>query len=151
VDKPQADKALGLAQQVERAVLWILLAALLLVAVLATIQMLVDVVGVSLTVEGLIFLSPDELFFIFEAVFLVLIALELLETVLVYLRENVFHVEAVVLVALTAVARKIIVLNLDSYEWGAVAALGLLIGMLAGGYYLLRRAQDSPEERESRA
>jgi len=134
------DEALSTARRIERAVLWVLLAALLLVAVLAAGQMLIDIIGVSVTLEGSIFLSPDELFFIFEAVFLVLIALELLETVLVYLKENVFHVEAVVLVALTAVARKIIVLNLDKYEWGAVAALGLLIAALAGGYWVLRRA-----------
>jgi len=137
----RSTKALRVAHRVERTVLWVLLGSLLLVAILATAQMLVDIIGVSLTLEGNIFLSADEVFFIFEAVFLVLIALELLETVLVYLKENVFHVEAVVLVALTAIARKIIVLSLDKYDWGAVAALGLLVAALAGGYYVLRRTK----------
>ena len=136
------------ASLIEHGVLWILLGLLLVVAVLATIQLAVDIVGVLLTREGWIVLSADELFFVFEAFFLVLIALELLETVRVYIERNRIAVEIIILVAITAVARKIIVLNVEKYDPVTVIGLAALVIALTGGYFLIRRTMSMPREEE---
>jgi len=70
----------------------------------------------------------------------VLIALELIETVEVYFRNHSIHVEIVVLVAIIALARKIIILDLTKYNALTLFALGFLILVLGVTYYLVKRA-----------
>jgi uncharacterized membrane protein (DUF373 family) len=70
----------------------------------------------------------------------VLIALELIETVEVYFRQNSIHVEIVVLVAIIALARKVILLDLNQYGPMILLALGFLIIALGATYFLVRRA-----------
>jgi uncharacterized membrane protein (DUF373 family) len=70
----------------------------------------------------------------------VLIALELIETVEVYFRSHSIHVEIVVLVAIIALARKIIILDLTKYNALTLFALGFLILVLGITYYLVKRA-----------
>jgi uncharacterized membrane protein (DUF373 family) len=70
----------------------------------------------------------------------VLIALELLDSVRTYAREHHFHVETVVSVAVIAVARKVIVLDLHSLESFTVLALAAVVAAVCGGYYLVRKS-----------
>lgn len=73
----------------------------------------------------------------------VLIALELIETVEVYFHEHAIHVEAVVLVAIIAIARKVILLDPAKYSPLLLMGLGLLVIALGATYYLVRRAGQS--------
>jgi len=73
----------------------------------------------------------------------VLIALELIETVEVYFRSHSIHVEIVVLVAIIALARKIIILDLTKYTPMVLFALGFLILVLGITYYLVKQASRS--------
>ncbi len=59
----------------------------------------------------------------------VLIALEILENITAYLKKHVVQVELVIVTSLTAVARKIIILNLK--EVSGVSLIGLAIAILA--------------------
>jgi uncharacterized membrane protein (DUF373 family) len=59
----------------------------------------------------------------------VLIALEILENITAYLRKHVVQVELVIVTSLTAVARKIIILDLK--EVSGVSLIGLAIAILA--------------------
>jgi len=59
----------------------------------------------------------------------VLIALEILENITAYLRKHVVQVELVIVTSLTAVARKIIILDLK--EITGVTLIGLAIAILA--------------------
>lgn len=59
----------------------------------------------------------------------VLIALEILENITAYLRKHVVQVELVIVTSLTAVARKIIILDLDKIT--GVSLIGLAIAILA--------------------
>jgi len=70
----------------------------------------------------------------------VLIALELIETVEVYFRSHSIHVEIVVLVAIIALARKVIILDLTKYTPLTLFALGFLVLVLGVTYYLVKRA-----------
>jgi uncharacterized membrane protein (DUF373 family) len=86
-------------------------------------------------------LEVDELLEIFGFFLLILIGVELLETIKAYLRDNVIHVEIVLEVALIAVARKVIVLDLSKYDGLGVLAIAALIIALAGAFSLERRAR----------
>jgi uncharacterized membrane protein (DUF373 family) len=75
----------------------------------------------------------------------VLIALELIETVEVYFRHHAIHVEIVVLVAIIALARKVILLDLGRYSPLTLLALASLIMALGATYFLVRKAAPRDE------
>jgi uncharacterized membrane protein (DUF373 family) len=67
-----------------------------------------------------------------------LIALELLENITVYLKKHIVQVELVVVTALIAVARKIIIFDFQDYSNQHLIALGIAIICLAISYWLVR-------------
>jgi uncharacterized membrane protein (DUF373 family) len=83
-------------------------------------------------------LDSGELFGLLGYFLLVLIGLELLETIKAYLDRREFHVEIVILVAIIAIARKVILL--ESPDTGELIGIALIIIALCGGYYLVHRA-----------
>ena len=89
----------------------------------------------------ILLLEVDELLEVFGFFLLILIGVELLETIKAYLRDNVVHVEIVLEVALIAIARKVIVLDLQKYDGLRVFAVAALILALAGAFYLERRGR----------
>lgn len=78
-----------------------------------------------------------ELFGIFM---LVLIGIELLDTIKVYLKDNVLHVEVVILVAIIAIARKVVVLDIENIDGLKIIGLAFIIVALAVAYYLIRES-----------
>ncbi|MEP7704463.1 phosphate-starvation-inducible PsiE family protein [Paraglaciecola sp. 25GB23A] len=88
--------------------------------------------------DDVLFLEIDELFKIFGFFFIILIGFELVETVEMYFKENVIHAEVVLLVAVIAVSRKVILLDLEKYEPLAIIGLGIIILALGGSYYLIK-------------
>ncbi len=77
---------------------------------------------------------------LFGTFLLVLIGIELLDTVKVYLKEKVVHVEVVVLVAIIALARKVVVMKIEEYSGDQLLGIAALILGLAVGYYLIKKA-----------
>jgi len=88
----------------------------------------------------IILLEVGELLNIFGLFLLILIGVELLETVKMYFREHVVHVEVVFMVALIAIARKVIILDLEKYSYLALIGIALIILALSVGYYLVRKS-----------
>ena len=86
------------------------------------------------TDDDVILLEIVELFKIFGFFFIILIGFELVETVEMYFKENVIHAEVVFLVAVIAVSRKVILLDLEKYDPVAMTGLGLIIFALGGCY-----------------
>ena len=66
--------------------------------------------------DDVLFLEIDELFRIFGFFFIILIGFELIETVEMYFKDNIIHAEVVLLVAVIAVSRKVILLDLEKYD-----------------------------------
>ena len=69
-----------------------------------------------------------------------LIAVELLDTMKAYITENVIHVEVVVLLAIIAIARKVILLDPRRPTEMELIGIGIIIVGLAASYYLIRKA-----------
>jgi uncharacterized membrane protein (DUF373 family) len=66
----------------------------------------------------------------------VLIALELMENVTAYLRQHVIQLELVIITALTAVARKIVIF--DSKSEGDITGLAIAVLSLSVSYWIVR-------------
>jgi uncharacterized membrane protein (DUF373 family) len=77
---------------------------------------------------------------LFGVFLLVLIGIELLDTIKVYFKENVVHVEVVVLVAIIAIARKIVILKAEELPGETLLGIAAMLVALALTYYLIRRA-----------
>jgi len=82
----------------------------------------------------------DRIMDIFGGFLLVLIGIELLDTIKIYLKDNVIHVEVVILVAIIALARKVIILKVEDYSGMVIIGIGVLILALTGSYFLIRKA-----------
>lgn len=93
---------------------------------------------------GSYLLENREILNIFGFFLLVLIGIELLGTMRAYLRDNIIHVEIVVILAIIAVARKVIVIEPDATTTLALAGEAVLILALCVGYYLIRKAGVDP-------
>ena len=69
----------------------------------------------------------------------ILIALELLENITAYLKKkHIIQLELVIVTSLIAVARKIIIFDLNKYSDTDLIALGIAIICLAASYWLIR-------------
>jgi uncharacterized membrane protein (DUF373 family) len=78
------------------------------------------------------------LFELFGLFLNVLIALEILENITAYLRKHVIQVELVIVTSLIAVARKIIILDLEKKSSSDLIALAVAVFSLSVGYAIVR-------------
>jgi uncharacterized membrane protein (DUF373 family) len=77
-----------------------------------------------------------------DRLLLIFIALEVLQNVTAYLRDQVVQIELVLLTAMTAVARKVIVLPPGTESKPQLmAGFGVIVVGLAAAYWLVRRAR----------
>jgi uncharacterized membrane protein (DUF373 family) len=124
--------------KVERAIVVLLLVMMLLVLIL-TIVDLGWVIVKDIISPPLFLLNVSELLEVFGMFLLVLIGVELLETVKMYLIENTVHVKVVFTVAMIAIARKVIILNIKEVSSLTLIGIGAIIVALSAGYYFLGR------------
>jgi len=85
------------------------------------------------------FLEISDLLEIFGFFMLVLIGIELLETIKAYLNDNVVHVEIVLEVALIAIARKVIILDIEKYDGLTIVGVAGLILAVSAAFYTIKR------------
>jgi uncharacterized membrane protein (DUF373 family) len=81
---------------------------------------------------------------VFGAFLLILIGVELMRTVVIYLEEHELHVEVVFTVAMIAIARHAIDVDVAHASPMLLIAMGVVILALTAAYYLYRRAGSSP-------
>jgi uncharacterized membrane protein (DUF373 family) len=79
------------------------------------------------------------LFELFGLFLNVLIALEILENITAYLQKNVIQIELVLVTSLTAVARKIIILDLEKKSSSDLIALAVAVFSLSVGYAIVHQ------------
>ena len=89
----------------------------------------------------------------FASVLLIILGLELLETLRTYFVEHRVRLEVILIVAIIAVGRHIIQLDLEHIAGLTLVGIGVLILALTGGYFLIRRSGvlTSPDEVISKA
>lgn len=81
----------------------------------------------------------------FSGVLLIVLGLELLETLRVYFTHHRVRLEIILVVAIIAVGRHVINLDFHGVSGAEVAGIAALILALTGGYYLVKKAgNESP-------
>ncbi len=76
---------------------------------------------------------------------LLVVCVELMDTLYAYAVKQQIHVEIVILVALTAVARELIVFNYETVSAVVLMGVGAAILSLSISYLLIRRCRMKPE------
>lgn len=126
-------------RKLEKSIIYVLIFLMFLVLISATIDLAVYLFR-SMAKSDYFLMDFEALIEVFGAFLLVLIGIELLDTIKVYLRRNTVHVEVVVLVAIIALARKIVVLRLEEMDASMILGMAALIIALAVAYYLIRKS-----------
>ncbi len=104
----------------------------------ATVEVAYEVVTSLIDPPGF-FLGVSELFDVFGLFLMVLIGLELMTSIHMYLEDHKIHAEAMFLVALTAVTRKIVIMDTGKMEPLLMFGIAFLVIALAVGYYLIKK------------
>ncbi|AZB72165.1 phosphate-starvation-inducible PsiE family protein [Synechococcus elongatus] len=133
-----SESFLKLVSNLEKFIAKVLSLAMIVVIIVSTIDL-----GIFL-IKNLFIFDPfflkTALFEVFGMFLSVLIALEILENITAYLRRNVIQVELVVATSLIAIARKLIILDVNKISTGELFGLGFAVLALAISYWIVRSA-----------
>jgi len=135
-------------KKIERVIVSALLVMMIITVILATIEVGWILVK-DLITEPMFLLEVEELLDIFGLFLLVLIGIELMETLKVYLTERAIHVEVVFTVALIAVGRKVITLDVKELPGLTLLAIAAIIVAMSFGYFLLKYLRHHEKEDEA--
>ncbi len=127
-----------LLEQAERIIAIALLCLMTIVVISAVIEVAYEIVTSLIDPPGF-FLGVSELFDVFGLFLMVLIGLELMSSIHMYLEEHTIHAEMMILVALTAVTRKVVILDSSKIEPLLIFALGFLVIALSASYFLIKK------------
>lgn len=129
----------GLIKKFEHIVIASLMVMMGIVVLLATVELgwvlIKDIIG-----PPTLILEIEQLLELFGLFLLVLIGVELFETIQTYYLERVIRVEVVVTVAIIAIARKVIILDYKTLSSFTFLDVGGVILALAIAYYLIKKA-----------
>jgi len=123
----------------EKVIVLGLLGMMMLAVLISTIELAV-ILFQELMKPPVFLLNIDEMLEVFGFFLMVLIGLELLETIKAYLKEDRVHAEVVFLVAIVAVSRKIIILNYKEITADMLYGMAAVIVALGIGYFCVRRS-----------
>ena len=123
----------------EKIIVITLIVMMVVTILLATIELGWLIIKDIIT-PPIILLEIDELLDIFGFFLLVLLGIELVSTLKTYLTENEIHVEVVFAVALIAIGRKVIILDVKEISSLSLLGIAAIIISLSVGYFLVKRA-----------
>jgi len=128
---------MGIFAKVERLIATALLILMGIVVVSGALEVAYVVVTEIFRPPGF-FLGAADLFDIFGLFLMVLIGLELMTSIEMYLDEQTIHAEMMLLIAITAVTRKIVIMDAKIVDPMMIFAIGFLIISLSAGYYMIK-------------
>ena len=126
-------------KHIERLLIWGIIMIMSLILVLAFID-IVYVIKEKVLEPPFLIIDANGLMSLFSLFLVLLIGLELLETVKTYLKEDIVHVEFIILVAIIAIARKAIVWDFNKYSTRDLISLAIMILALGLTYFLIKKA-----------
>lgn len=125
-----------------------LIAMMVLTVFLATIE-LAWMLILDITTEPMFLLDIQELLDLFGLFLLVLIGIELIETLRTYLTDHEIHAEVVFTVALIAIGRKVIILDVKELPSLTLVGIAAIILAMSFGYFLLKYLRHHEKEDEA--
>ena len=126
-------------KKIQKIIVMVLVVLMAVVVLLSTIE-LTWVIIKDIITPPIILLEIEELLEIFGLFMLVLIGFELLDTIVkTYMDESVDHAQIVMAVAIIAIARKVIILDVKDLSGLALVGIAAIILALSIGYYLIKK------------
>jgi uncharacterized membrane protein (DUF373 family) len=135
-----------LAKTFEQVIVVALMVMMGLVVFLATVE-LAWILVQDIINPPLLLLEIHELLELFGLFMLILIGVELFETVQTYHLQRIIRVEVVISVAVIAICRKVIILDYKSLTSFTLFETGAVIMALGGAYYLIKKTESRPSDR----
>ena len=89
----------------------------------------------------ILLLKINDILYLFGAILVVLIAIEIFLNITLYLRDDIIHVRLVLATALMAIARKVIVFDYKELSPNYVLATGAVVLALGITYWLIERGE----------
>ena len=137
---------LGFLKWFERFLIQVLMIMMALVLLLTTIDLGWTIIK-DITQPFSLILSVEELLELFGLFMLVIIGIELLETIMkTYLTQGVPHYEVVLSVAIIAIARKVIILDIKEISSLSLVGIASIILALTVGYFFMKKAGDGGDK-----
>ena len=131
----------GFLKRFERLIIMALLAMMIFVVFLSTIELAIVLVQEMLK-PPLLLLNIEEMLYVFGFFLMVLIGIELMETVKIYLEEETVHVEVIMMVAIIAISRKVIIMDFKKVDGLDLLGIAAIILALSSGYFLIKRGRE---------
>lgn len=126
-------------KQVERLIIWGILIVMSLILILAFIDIVYEI-SIKIMEKPVFIIDASGLMGLFSSFLVLLIGLELLETVKAYLKEDIVHVEFIILVAIIAISRKAIVWDFKKYTTEELISLAIMTVALGVTYFLVKKS-----------
>jgi uncharacterized membrane protein (DUF373 family) len=127
---------------IERVIVAALILLMTVVLLLTTLDLGWMIVQDILT-PPVILLQVEELLEIFGFFLLVLIGVELLETIKAYFDDHIVHVEVVLEVAMIAIARKVITLEVKDLPSLTLVGIAAIIAALSIAFFFVKRTMSA--------
>lgn len=131
-----------LLKKFERFVIIGLLTMMAVVVLIAAVELAILIVQDIIRSKTIVLLDTKEMLEVFGFFLVILIGLELVETMKVYLVDETVHVEIMFLVAIIAITRKVIILDYKTLPPLTLIGVAAIILALSVGYYALKRAMN---------
>lgn len=139
---------LSFLRRFEKIIIVSLIAMMVLTVFLATIELAWMLIK-DIVTEPVFLLEIQELLDLFGLFLLVLIGIELIDTLRTYLTEHEIHAEVVFTVALIAVGRKVIILDVKQLPSLTLVGIAAIIVAMSFGYFLLKYLRHHEKEDEA--
>ncbi len=120
-------------------------------AILMIVVIIFGVIDVGWTIyqrflaEPRFILTMGDVLVTFGAFMVVLIAIEIFQNIVLYLRDDVIHVKIVLATALMAIARKVIILDYDELEPMYIAATGIVLISTGITYWFVHKLPEKDQ------
>ena len=132
-------------EKFEKVLVAALIVMISVVILLSTINLGWEIIK-SIISSPIALIGMSSLLELFGFFLLILIGIELIETMKVFIIQSnskidkhALRVEIVMLVALIAASRKIIIIDVESVSDWLLVSMGILVVALAAGYYLIKK------------
>ena len=137
---------LDILKKFEKGLIQLLMGLMAIVLVLGTLDLGWFVIQNIITPPYVLF-DVNLLLDVFGMFMLVLIGIELLETIMkTYINQGPPHYETVLSVAIIAIARKVIILDVKKVESLSLIGIAAIILALTVGYFMMKRARQEKEK-----
>jgi uncharacterized membrane protein (DUF373 family) len=136
-------------KHIEKTLVWGIILVMFVILILAFLDILYEI-REKILEEPFLIIDANGLMDLLSIFLILLIGLELLETVKTYLDDDKVHVEFIILLAIIAIARKAIVWDFETYGKDELLSLAGMILALGITYFLVKKCEFKVSSRKNK-